>query len=104
MATPADAGLFTPTFVVSTIGALVAASGLALAWRRYREESLRRGDVLTRANEAIAVLEGLVIACIVGTDKSFAAEANKRLASFAFDSAILVERVGCSFAINPIRP
>lgn len=101
MVGPTEVSLFTPSLIVSIIGALVAALAFGLAWRKYREDSLRRGEVLTWANEVIAALEGLVIACIAGSHKSFEAEAGKRLAGIAFDSAILIERGRLFFRNQP---
>ena len=84
--------IFTPAVFVSLAGVAVAAIGLYFTLRNYREASLRRGEVVIWATEAITVLEGLVLACILLPMPAFAEEARTRLAKIAFDSAILVER------------
>lgn len=89
-----------PAFVISVISALVGALGFLLTWWRYREESLRRGEVLSWANEAIDALEGLIISCILKTNPAFKLEANQRLSKIAFESAILVERGRIFFRIS----
>lgn len=74
------------------VTAAIALAGLAFTWRKFREESLRRSEVLAWADEAIAALQGLVMVCILRAYPAFAAEADKRLAAIAFDTSILVER------------
>lgn len=77
---------------IGLVSALAAALGLILTWRKLREDSLRRGEVLDWANRAITTLEGLVMVCILRSYPAFKDESAKRLGQIAFDSAILVEQ------------
>ena len=94
---------------IKLVSAIVAMAGVALAWWRFREESLRRSEVLDWANQSIACLESLVIACIL-LPKAEDLESgikvregcNSRILDAAFDSAVLVER-GRIFFKNQLR-
>ena len=86
---------------IKLVTVIVGLAGLMLAWRKYREDSLRRGEVLDWADEAITALQGLVMVCIVGSRPAFAEEANRRLAKIAFDTAILAERGRICFKNRP---
>lgn len=83
------------------VSALIALVGLIFTWRKIREDSLRRNEVLDWANEVIATLEGLVLVIFLAKREPFAEEAKQRLAKIAFESAILVERGRIFFKNKP---
>jgi hypothetical protein len=78
---------------VSIVSAFIAAIGLFIAWRQFREAAFRRGDVLAWAVEVISQLEGLLLVCIHKHHPLLSEEATKtKLAEIGFNTAILVER------------
>ncbi len=66
--------------------------GALLTWRQFREDSLRRNEVLAWADEGIACLETLVVTCLLKDRPDFAVQVRRKLLMVVFDSAILVER------------
>ncbi|WP_137753035.1 hypothetical protein [Sphingopyxis sp. L1A2A] len=77
---------------IAIVSLVVAMLGVIFTWRKFREDSLRRGEVLTWANEAIDCLEGLVIICILMRQKDFETECRNRLIAITFNSAALIEK------------
>ena len=86
---------------IKLVTAIIALVGLIFTWRKFREDSLRRGEVLAWADQTIAALEGLVMVCILGSRPAFADESKTRLAKIAFDTAILTERGRIFFKNRP---
>jgi hypothetical protein len=75
--------------IVSTGIGLV---GLFVTWLRWREATLRRGDVLAWANEVIRELDSLWLVCIMREAELPLDAAQNRLREIIFNSSILVER------------
>ncbi len=80
------------TTVVSILSALIALGGLSIAWRQSRESALRRGDVLTWANEVIGDLQSLLLICVLDEDELDAATRKAKLTEIIFSTSVLVER------------
>src|SRR5262245_26030063 len=74
------------------IPVIVGIVGLFFTWKKYRDDSLRKSDVLAWANDVISCLEALVVGCILLPRKIGEEKCRDRLLDIAFDSAILVER------------
>jgi hypothetical protein len=81
--------LATATAIISALGATV---GLFVTWQKWREASLRRGDVLAWANDVIHELQSLLLICILRDPQLEEAAAKARLTDIIFNTSILVER------------
>jgi hypothetical protein len=80
------------TTIIPILSALIALAGLSIAWRQSRESALRRGDVLTWANEVIRELQSLLLICMLDEDELDAATRKAKLTEIIFDTSVLVER------------
>jgi hypothetical protein len=74
------------------VSAVVAAAGLFASWKKARETSLRREDVLSWCNEVIVALEGLLLIFVLNDPPLDAAIAKTKLTNIIFDTASLAER------------
>lgn len=77
---------------VPVLSALIALAGLSIAWRQSRESALRRGDVLTWANEVIRELQSLLLICVLDDDDLDAATRKAKLTEIIFSTSVLVEQ------------
>lgn len=82
--------------------AIVATIGLVVTWRKWREEALRRGDVLAWSNDVIGALQTLLLLCILDEDQVDPATAKGKLTEAIFETSILIER-GRMFFRNDFR-
>jgi hypothetical protein len=83
------------------VSALVAIAGVIFTWRKFREESLRRGEVLAWADDCIRIFENLIVAAILVDRSDFEEECRKRVLEAAFDAPALVERGRIFFKNQP---
>ena len=93
-----------PTFVVdplALISAIVAIVGVLLTWRKFREDSLRRGEVLEWSNDCIETFESFIVASILFDRPDFAAQSRSRIVDVAFAAPALVERGRIFFKNQP---
>ena len=80
------------TAAIPVLSALIALAGLSMAWRQSRELALRRGDVLTWANEVIRHLQSLLLICVLDDDEVDAATRKAKLTEIIFNTSVLVEQ------------
>ncbi len=80
------------TAAIPVLSALIALAGLSMAWRQSRESALRRGDVLTWANEVIRHLQSLLLICVLDDDEVDAATRKAKLTEIIFNTSVLVEQ------------
>jgi hypothetical protein len=78
--------------VAPIVSLLIALAGLSIAWRQSRESALRRGDVLTWANEVIRELQSLLVLCVLDEDELDATTRKAKLIDIVFNTSVLVER------------
>jgi hypothetical protein len=97
-----------PTFIQSTLAnpillvpPLAAVIGILFTWKKFRDDSLRRGDVLAWADDCITAFENVIVAAILFDRPAFKEECLKRLIDAAFDSAALIERGRIFFKNQP---
>ncbi len=77
---------------IPVLSALIALAGLSIAWRQSRELALRRGDVLTWANEVIRELQSLLLICVLDDDDLDTATRKAKLTEIIFSTSVLVEQ------------
>jgi len=90
------------TTVIPLVSTLVAFAGLLIVFRQSRESALRRGDVLTWANEVIRELQNLSLICALDEKELDAATRKAKLTDIIFNTSVLVER-GRLFFKNEVR-
>jgi hypothetical protein len=88
--------------IASLVSVSIAACGLFFAYRQSRESTLRRADVLRWAEDAIDVLQSLLLICVLDDDELDPAVEREKLTDIMFASSTLTER-GRLFFKNEIR-
>lgn len=88
---------------IKIITALIALFGLAFTWRKFREDSLRRGEVLAWADDCIMTFENLIVGAILFDQPVFKEESRKRIIDAAFEAPALIERGRIFFKNQPFR-
>jgi hypothetical protein len=74
------------------IAALIGVITFLLTLRRFREDSLRRGDVLSWAEDCIRTFENLIVATTLFHRAEFKEECRRRVIDATFDAPTLLER------------
>ena len=86
---------------IKLVTALVTLVGLLFTFRKFREDSLRRGEVLAWADDCIRTFENLIVAAILSDRPAFDQECRKRAIDAAFDAPALIERGRIFFKNQP---